>query len=137
MRPCIKSSEIPKELKGDLPVISNTICNERFCTICPYYGGVYQKKRRCMLVSCAWDVASEIFHPSLKRMIAIAKEECSDAEKYYLEKKKKVDLLEQMFAKELQEDKKKNEKCYGCPYGAVQPCIGICYADLAGRRRKV
>ena len=34
-------------------------------------------------------------------------------------------------------DCKKNEKCYGCPYGAVQPCIGICYADLAGRRRKV
>lgn len=136
MRPCINSSDIPKEMKGDLPVIADNICKERFCTICPYYGGVYQKKRRCMLVSCAWDDASEIFHPSLKRMISFAKEECSNAEKNYLEKKKRVEILEQMFAKELREDRKKKEKCYGCPYGAVQPCIGICYADLAGGGRK-
>lgn len=136
MRPCIKSSEIPRELKADLPVIPNHICNERFCTICPYYAGVYQKKRRCMLVNCAWDDEREIFHPALKKMLTLAAEELSVLENAYREKKHQVELLQKMFTDELAEDQKKTDKCYGCPYGVAKPCIGICYAELAGRRKK-
>lgn len=136
MRPCIKSSEIPRDLKADIPVIPNKICNERFCTICPYYAGVYQKKRRCMLVNCAWDDDREIFHPALMRMVAFAVEEFAEAEKEYLEKKQKVELLQQMFTRELAEEQKRKDKCYGCPYGTAKPCIGICYADLEERRNK-
>ena len=134
MRPCVSANEIPRELKADLPVIPNHMCNERFCTICPYYAGVYLKKRRCMLVTCAWDDETESFHPALKKVLSFIRKELVTLEKEYLEKKQTVEVLEQMFAKELQEEQRKADKCYGCPYGAAGPCIGICYADLTERR---
>lgn len=135
MKPCIKAKDIPRELKAELPAIPRTLSEERFCTICPYYAGVAGRSRRCMVCTCAWDVKKERFHPVLKKLLKSAKKEKKIAEEKFMEIKKRVETLESMFAEEIAEEERKKDKCYGCPYGRVQPCIGICYVDLLNRKR--
>lgn len=130
MRPCINATDIPRDIKEKLPIISDEICDERFCTSCPYYAGTYGKTRRCMVCKCAWDDAREIFHPALKELLDRSIAEYNAVEAVYLERKKKVEVLTSMFSRELEEEKKKKDKCYSCPYGRNRICLGVCYADL-------
>lgn len=136
MRQCINATDIPKEIREKLPVISEETSEERFCTSCPYYAGAYGKTKHCMVCKCAWDDDREIFHPALKELLEKVTLEFNSVEAVYLEKKKKRELLESMFSKELKEEKEQKKKCYGCPYGKNRVCLGVCYADLKRKEKK-
>lgn len=32
-------------------------------------------------------------------------------------------------------EKRRDDKCQGCPYGRGRPCVGICMAQLLNRRK--
>ena len=130
MKPCIKANEIPRELKEMLTSIPYVLSEERFCTCCLYYAGKIGQARRCMVCRCAWDNEKVRFHPVLRTLLKNTRKEYREVEEKYLEKKKKVEILESMFAEEIAEEQRKKDKCYGCPYSREKPCIGICYVDL-------
>lgn len=134
MKPCIKAKEIPREMKAMLPEIPRELREERFCTFCPYYAGIYAGARRCMVRTCAWDNEKRYFHPALREFLNRTREVVIEAERKYMETKKRMETLESMFAEELAEEERKEDKCYRCPYGRALPCIGICYADLTRKR---
>ncbi|MDO4650256.1 MAG: hypothetical protein Q4B26_16575 [Eubacteriales bacterium] len=130
MRPCLEAKEIKREIKGQLPEIDELIFREHFCAECPYYAGREEKRARCMLKHCAWDVEEEIFSPILRRMIPVIEEEYVKAEEEYLELKRRKEIVHKMFEKELLREKRKKDPCYKCAYGKHAPCIGFCYKQM-------
>lgn len=131
MNKTINAKDIPREIKAALPIIPHDLSNERFCTSCRYYAGVYMKARRCMLKKCGWEDESEKFHPALLMMYSRTLKELEKLESVYLQKKVTFEILQQMKDEQEQESKVKQDECYQCKLQKQRPCVGICYAKIS------
>jgi hypothetical protein len=130
MRERIANRKISKEVRGQLPVVPAENFKERGCSYCPYYAGSYLKQPRCMMAVCGWDDEKEIFNPLLRQMLPEFAEKMEKAKAKYEEAKEDYEMLLSMFAEEMEEEKRRQDKCYGCCYSKSGPCIGICYKSL-------
>lgn len=131
MKKAINAKDIPREIKALLPIIPQNISNERFCTNCQYYVGVYMKTRRCMLKKCGWEDESEKFHPSLLMMYSRTLKELEKLEVLYLQKKVTMEILQKMKEEQEEERSRKDDECSQCSFRKQRPCVGICYAKIA------
>lgn len=130
MRPCIEAKDITREIRGQLPVIDEYKFSQRFCQHCPYYAGRINHVARCILKKCSWDTDEENFSPVLKKMIPILESEFKQASEKYKEAKRKNDLIKQMFARELEAQRRKKDPCATCSYRTHAPCLGFCYLQM-------
>lgn len=132
MRKCLNMKEIPREVKAMLPEIDSILYVERACSFCPYHAGLVGKKHRCMMQICSWDTEGEKFHPVLLQLKDRFDREVAKAEEKLAAAKACQDTLNVMFAKELAEQERREDPCYGCTYSKGGPCIGICYKKILG-----
>lgn len=130
MRKCLRSKDIPKEVKVLLPAIDKETYKERACSFCHYFAGYHEKKHRCMMKICSWDTEEEQFHPVLLQLRGRIEREVKKAEEKVNVARERQEALESMFERELKEQELRADPCYECPYAKSGPCIGICYKKL-------
>lgn len=132
MRPCLKAKDITKDVKRKLPIINELTFKEHFCSDCRYYAGRVDRVAHCMLKECSWDDEEEIYSPVLKKMLPIFEADYQKIRKKYNEAKARKEAIEQIFTKELEAEKRKNDPCNTCCYKTHAPCIGFCYLQMTG-----